>query len=441
MVRQRRASDRSPYADCARPIPLLRDPYPASENAMVEMRVKRVVPLGITLTLTMTLAMASANCLGQTTADVDNQRRTAFALEQEGKNAEAEAAWRALQKVRPENPESYAHLGLLEARQQHYKEAVPLYRKALALNPAMPGLELNLGLALFKADELRPAIQTFEPLLKREPPSSPEAQRLTALLGMAHYGLEEYAAAVPYLKEATSGEPQNLPFRLLLAHSCLASKQYQCVLDVYHEILTLNAESAEADMLAGEALDEMQDHFGATQQFRAAVKANPQEPNVHFGLGYLLWGQGQYAEAAQEFQAELANVPNHAQALAYLADADMQMNHPEAARPLIEKTIRIDPGMEMAHLDLGILDADAGRREDALRELKVAARLSPADVKVHWRLARLYQAMGRKDEANAELEKTKSLTKAADDTVFHKIDNAHANSKPKEGADVVPADR
>jgi tetratricopeptide (TPR) repeat protein len=408
---------------------------------MEEMRVKRVVPRGITLTLTMILALGAATCLGQATADVDNQRRTAFALEQEGKNAEAEAAWRALQKVRPENPESYAHLGLLEARQQHYKEAVPLYRKALALNPAMPGLELNLGLALFKADELKPAIQTFEALLKQEPSSSPEAQRLTVLIGMAHYGLKEYAAAVPYLQEATASEPQNLPFRLLLAHSCLASKQYQCVLDVYHEILTLNAESAEADMLAGEALDEMQDHFGATQQFRAAVKANPQEPNVHFGLGYLLWGQGQFAEAAQEFQAELANVPNHVQALAYLADADIQLNHPEAARPLIEKTIRIDPGLEMAHLDLGILDADAGRRQDALRELKVAARLSPADVKVHWRLARLYQAMGRKEEADAEFQKTKTLTKAANDSVSHKIDNAREKTKPTEGAATEPADK
>ena len=100
-------------------------------------------------------------------------------------------------------------------------------------------------------------------LLKSEPASSPEAQRLTTLLGIAHYGLGEYAAAVPYLKTAAADDPQNLPFRLLLAHSCLSSQQFQCVLDVYHEILTLNAESAEADMLAGEALDEMKDNAGA----------------------------------------------------------------------------------------------------------------------------------------------------------------------------------
>lgn len=404
--------------------------------------MKRVVPLGIArlLTLILILVMAVACCAGQSVMGAD-ERQTAITLEQAGRNAEAEAAWRAFVKLQPANSEGYAHLGFLEARQERYAQAVPLYRKALALNPTMPGLRMNLGLALFKAGELKEAIPTFDSLLKSQPPSSPEAERLTILLGMAHYGLDEYAAAIPYLKEATASDPQNLPFRLVLAHSCLGAKQFQCVLDVYHEILMLNAESAEADMLAGEALDEMQDHDGATEQFRAAAKANPQEPNVHFGLGYLLWCQSQYEEAAQQFEAELANLPNNAQALVYLADTNMKMNHPEAALPLIEKAIRINPGMELAHLDLGILYADAGHRDDALRELKVAVKLSPNDVKVHWRLARLYQAMGRKDEATAEFHATSSLTKSANDSVFSEIDNARAKTKPTEGTAAVPADK
>ncbi len=391
------------------------------------MCVKPIVSLRIarTLTLMMILAMAAASCPGQEEAAADKQRQTAISLEQEGRNAEAEVAWRAVMKVQPANPEPYAHLGLLEARQGRYTEAVACYRQALALNPAMPGLRLNLGLALFKAGELKQAIFIFDQLLKSEPPISTEAQRLMTLIGMAHYGLQEYAAAVPFLKQTTASDPQNLPFRLVLAHSCLQSKQFPCVLDVYHEILMLNAESAEADMLAGEALDEMNDHAGATEQFRAAVKANPQEPNVHFGLGYLLWTQSEYEEAAQEFQAELANVPDHVQALAYLADSNLKMDHPEVALPLIQKTIRIDPRMELAHLDLGVLYINAGRRDDALRELEVAAKLSPNDVNVHWRLARLYKAMGRKDEADAEFQKTSSLTKA-NDSVFSKIGSPRA---------------
>jgi tetratricopeptide (TPR) repeat protein len=382
--------------------------------------------------------MGAALCLGQASPTLESQRQTALALEQQGKNVEAEAAWRAFMKAHPSNPEPYAHLGLLEARQEHYKEAVPLYRKALATNPALPGLRMNLGLALFKGGELKQAILEFKPLLKNQPPSSPEGQRLTILMGMAHYELGEYAAAASYLKQAAAYDPQNLPLRLSLAHSCLWAKQYQCVLDTYHEILTLNAESAEADMLAGEALDEMKDTTGAIQQFRAAVKANPREPDAHYGLGYLLWIQKQYPEAASEFQAELDNTPDHVQALTYLGDTQMHLNHPEIARPLLENALRLDARQELAHLDLGILLADASRQEDALREMRVAAKLNPEDVNVHWRLGRLYRAMGRTDEAKAEFDKASSINKAADSALVDKINNGHNGPPPAQQPAVEP---
>jgi len=386
----------------------------------------------------ITLAIATLPSNGQTADTSASQPQEAIALEQQGDISGADSAWRTWLKAHPTDAAACARLGLLEARQDHYAEAVALDRKALALKPALPGVRLNLGLALFKSGALKDAIQTFTPLLKSEPASSPQALRLATLIGLAHYGLGEYATAVPYLRQATAGDPQNLPFRLALAHSCLWSKQYQCVLDVYHEILTLNAESAEADMLAGEALDEMKNSAGATEQFRAAVKADPREPNVHFGLGYLLWGQLQYEEAAKEFQAELANNPEHAEALAYLADADMRLNHPEAAPPLLERAIRIDAKIALAHLDLGILDSDAGRNNDALRELKIAETLNPADQNVHYRLARFYQSIGKKDEAKAEFDKTRGLQKAADQSVFDKLHAAQAKGKPEEDTPAAP---
>jgi tetratricopeptide (TPR) repeat protein len=385
--------------------------------------------------------MGAAVCLGQASPPPESQRQTALDLEKQGKNVEAEAAWRVFMEAHPSNPEPYAHLGLLEARQEHYKEAVPLYRKALSMNPATPGLRLNLGLALFKGGELKQAILEFKPLLKSQPPGSDQAQRLTILIGMAHYGLGEYAAAAPYLKQAAAHDAQNLPLRLTLAHSCLWAKQYQCVLDTYHEILALNAESAEADMLAGEALDEMKNQWAAIEQFRAAEKANPKEPDVHYGLGFLLWTQTQYPEAASEFQAELDNNPNHVQALTYLGDTQMHLKHPELAQPLLENALRLDAGQELAHLDLGILLADAGRQEDALREMRAAAKLDPGDVNVHWRLGRLYRAMGRKDEAKAEFDKASSITKAADSALVDRISNGHNGPPPAQQPAAAPAEK
>jgi tetratricopeptide (TPR) repeat protein len=376
--------------------------------------------------------------MAQSTATPGGERDTAFALEQQGKFDQAEAAWRAVVSAHPADAEAYAHLGFLESRQEHYKQAVLLYRKALAINPAMPALRMNLGLALFKGGELKEAIQTFQSVLKSEPASSPDAQRATALLGIAEYGLGNYAQAIPWLTTAAANDPQNLQFRLLLAHSCLSTRQFQCVLDVYREILSLNAESAEADMLAGEAEDEMQNHGAAIEQFRAAVKADPREPNVHFGLGYLLWTQNQFEEAAQQFQAELANVPDHAQALAFLADCYMQLNRSGEAMPLIQKALKIDPNVPRAHLDLGILYADAGRHEEAIRELKTAARLSPSDPNPHWRLARLYQAMGNKAEANLEFQKTSALHKLENETIASKLKAAQEKGKAPEGDSLGP---
>ena len=369
------------------------------------------------------LALAAAAAWGQANAAPDNLRQNALTLEQQGKNTEAEAAWRQYLKAHPADSEPYAQMGLIEARQQHYKDAVPLYRKALALNPKVASVRLDLGLALFKDGDSKAAIQQFDILLK----SRPDDFQLNALNGMAHYGLAEYAAAVPYLKAAAAHDASNLPLRLALAHSCLWSRQFDCVMDAYHRILDLNAESAEADMLAGEALDEMKDNEGSTKMFRAAAQANPKEPNVHFGLGYLLWTQKQYGEAASEFHAELANDPDHIQAMLYLADTDIQVNRIEDARPLLEKVEKMNRAIPLDHLDLGIVYSEADEKENALRELTAAAQLAPSDVNVHWRLARLYQKMGRKEEARAEFDKAGKLNKAADDDLYKKI----ANGKPQ----------
>jgi len=374
----------------------------------------------------------------QAAGKADDPRQAAIQFEEQGDIPKAQTEWEAVLNRHPQDAEAHAHLGLLEARQEHYNEAVTHYRKALVLNPDMPGLRLNLGLALFKAGKMKDAATTFLPILKNLPPDSQESLRVTTLIGLARYGAGDYTGAVPFLKKAVAADAQNLPFRLTLAQSCLWSKQYQCVLDVYHEIVNLNENSAEADMLAGQALDEMKDRPAAVEQFRAAVKADPKLPDVHFGLGYLLWAQLKFDEAAKELEAELENNPHHAQALTYLADCHIQLNHPEPALPLLEKAVSLDPKIELAHVDLGVLYANAGKNNDALRELKAAEKLDPTDQNVHWRLGRFYKSIGKKTEAEVEFQKTRSLQKAADKSIFDKLHSAQEKHE-KANAQTPPA--
>ena len=359
------------------------------------------------------ILLAAAGSYGTVTAQTAPEQN-ALALEQQGKTREAEAAWTGLSDRDPANPIPWAHLGLLAARQEHFLQAAGFYKKALALNPEMPGLRLNLGLALFKNGDYREALVFFTPLLKEQPDVSEEKQRLTVLIGMAHYGLGDYAAAAPYLREASARDVGNLTLLLTLAHSCLLSKQYPCVVDAYHRMVVLNADSAEAHILVGEALDEMKDSAGAIREFRAALRANPQEPNAHFGLGYLLWTEKQYPEAAQEFQAELADVPGYTQATLYLADSYVQMNEMDKAQPLLEALVKNNPSLALARLDLAIDEEESGHKDAALRELQAAAALDPKNVNVYWRLGRVYRSMGKEAEAKKEFDRARSLNEAAD---------------------------
>lgn len=367
------------------------------------------------------LAAPPAMFQAQSAMQLDPQRESAISAEQSGNNSEAESRWREYLKEHPRSAEANAHIGLLEAHEGHMVDAITYYRHAFRIDPNMRGLRLNLGLALFKNGDPDGAAEMFSSLLKSDRLSSAESQQAKTLLGMSYYGEGKYAAAVPLLKSAAANDTSSLWIRLALAQSCLGAKQFQCVLDTYHEMLNLNAESAEVDMLAAEALDEMKDHPGAIEQFRAAVKADPKLPNAHFGLGYVLWTQNQYDEAAAEFESELQNVPEHPQALTYLADVDIKLGKDDAAFPLLEEAIRIDPSMPLAHLDLGILYADQGKTVDALSQMRAAEHLNPADQMTHWRLARFLKSIGKTQEASVEFEKTKTLQRVADQSVFDKL--------------------
>ena len=344
-------------------------------------------------------------------------RTDALALEASGHNVEAEQLWHSIAERDPGNAEAFARQGLMEARQEHYPQAIAFYRQAEAIDSAFPGLQMNLGLAYFKSALYRGSIKPFTLELHKHPGD----QRLIILLGMAHYGMGDYLVAVPFLQQASEKQPQNLPLRLALAHSCLWSKQYDCVLATYKEILNLNPSSAEAELIVGEALDETGDDAGAMEHFQAAAAANPKEPNVHFCLGYLLWTQSHYTESVKEFEAELGNDPQNLQAREYLGDSYVNLTDYANAQPALEGVLARDPSSAMVHRDLGIVYASEGKKEDAATELLRAIALDPRDSAPHWRLARLYQSMGKKEEAAAEFAKVSSMKKEANESLVHKL--------------------
>jgi Flp pilus assembly protein TadD len=252
------------------------------------------------------------------------------------------------------------------------------------------------------------------------------------LLGMSYYGTAQYGAAIPPLEFAVNASPDNLQLRTTLAQSCLWAEKYNCTLEQYKQILLLNPESAQAYMLAGEAEDGLGDTVQAIAQFRAAAKVAPNEPDLHFGLGYLLWKQRQFDEAEAEFKLELEQNPNHPQALAYLGDIAIKRNDEASAMSYLQRAVaQPDRAIRLAYVDLGILDAAHGQNEEAVANFQHAIQLDPDEADAHWRLARLYQAMGKKEQASAELATVNKLHKVKDEGLVRQISGPAAVSQPQ----------
>jgi tetratricopeptide (TPR) repeat protein len=70
-------------------------------------------------------------------------------------------------------------------------------------------------------------------------------------------------------------------------------------------------------------------------------------------------------------------------------------------------------------------------QNDAIRELKKAIEMEPDSVNAHFRLAKIYLSMGKKDEAKSEFATAKTLTTKMNQDLFTKI--AAGNARPDAG--------
>jgi tetratricopeptide (TPR) repeat protein len=241
------------------------------------------------------------------------------------------------------------------------------------------------------------------------------------LLGMSYYGTHEYAKATPCLQKAVQNDPSNLELRNALAQNCLSGKQYDCAMDQFKSIVSMNPDAVQAHMLLAEALDGMDKTPDAIKELEEAERLSPNEPVLHFELGYLYYKQHDYDHAKAQLDLEIKNNPGYAQSYLYLGDIALRLNDTATAEPLLKKAVDLQNESRLAYFDLGSIYADQNRNQEALVALQRAVALDPTQPDAHYRLGRLYATLGEKDKSAQEFVKTKELHTKEDDSLVQKI--------------------
>ena len=148
----------------------------------------------------------------------------------------------------------------------------------------------------------------------------------------------------------------------------------------------------------------------AIEEYSTAIALKPSLPNLHYSLGHLLWKDLKVPEARVELEAELALNPRHPGALNELGDTYLLEHQPNKALPYLVRALAADSGNPDIHRDLGTAYSELGNYRKAEEHFKIAVT-ADHDGSVHYKLARVYQALGEKENAAREFALSTALNR------------------------------
>jgi tetratricopeptide (TPR) repeat protein len=165
----------------------------------------------------------------------------------------------------------------------------------------------------------------------------------------------------------------------------------------------------------------------AAQCLCQASDLNPGDPNPYLFLGKMQSVENIQSQCLVERLERFARLqPENAMANYYYAlglwkwrgGAEGGGNAGQV-ESLLEKTVKLDPKLGAAYLQLGILYSERGDSSKALFAYQKAADASPHLEEAHFRLAQAYNRAGEKLKAQAELQLYDQLSKMSAQQVEH----------------------
>jgi tetratricopeptide (TPR) repeat protein len=155
-------------------------------------------------------------------------------------------------------------------------------------------------------------------------------------------------------------------------------------------------------------------------------KEESKSAEEHYALGEIYYGQRRFDEALQEYKEAIRLNPNYVDAHTNLGVTYAAQGKLDDAMIECKEAIRIDSNNEGAHIHLAIIYKDKGKVDDAIREYQQVLSINPNFAQIHHELGIQYIKQGKLDAAMVELRETLRLDPNHSDA-HHNIGVIHAN--------------
>lgn len=314
----------------------------------------------------------------------------------------------------PKSPVLWITLGLAHYQKGDYPHAQPPLEKALTLDPRLRPAQALLGLskaALGEWGAAKPLLQ--EAFESSGPPLDPELRRLVGIQLSKAYSLDQQPERAEALFAVLVHDyPQDVEvlyhaFWLHLTHGR----------EVLQKLVRAAPGNWRTYQTLGYLLADRENYAAAAEQFRLALRENPNGAGLHYALGNALAPVAKTTEerqkAREQFEAELQLNPAHAPSCHQLAELALVEDRPKEAIAMFERALRIDPSYASAHAGMCRALGAEQRLNEALPHCEAAVKIDPELREAHYRLARLFQQLGREQDSRREMEVFRKLDAAA----------------------------
>jgi tetratricopeptide (TPR) repeat protein len=305
-----------------------------------------------------------------------------------------------------DSPEPTPESDLLLARAyigaQEFGKAISLVQPREATDRTGQSAYL-LGLAYSGTGVVDEAQSAFEHAVNADPRDTPALYHLALIESKVP---EQRANAVRHLREAIRLEPRNPVYTLALGRILLQQDHAQEAVGLLEGARSEGPEAAERDLLLGIAQISTGSASQALPTLERSVAENPSLPLSHNILGFCYFQGGDYAKGAEAYSRASDMRPEIGIFAHNAAIAFERSNQSDKALVYASRAVALPGATGDDHYLIGKLLAKAGRKDEAIGELKEAVVLSPELDASYYLLARTYMQKGDTAQAtewNAKL--------------------------------------
>jgi tetratricopeptide (TPR) repeat protein len=335
----------------------------------------------------------------------DQLLKRAIDAQQSGDFQSAIRDYRKVLELRPDTFEAKVNLGAALVHVGQFDAAIAVYQSALSSAPENSQVLLNLALAYYKKSDFENARTQFEILHKAKPNDA----RITVLLGDTDIQTGRYATAVTLLTPYENVSSQNPDFDYVLGSAMIKAGERREGVSRLEKSAQLG-KSADAFMLAGSTLLDLNEFEPARHDLEAALRLNSKLPGIYTLVGTARDKTGDSKEAEPAFREAIKLNPDDFNANLYLGAILSKRRELDEAKVYLEKAAQLNPSSSMAHYELAMQRSTSGEYEAGVQELEKAVAIDPNWLEPHIELASLYYRLHRAADGAKERAIVERLT-------------------------------